>query len=94
MQHLSLYLILTALNLPSEINIAILTLFQVVLANLSPFFYFKCTSLFKEGFLGNSLAVQWLRLHAFTAEGLGSILVQGTKIPHFVQCGQKKFFLI
>lgn len=41
MQHLSsLHLILTALNLPSEINIAILTLFQVVLAYLSPFFYF------------------------------------------------------
>ena len=40
MQHFSLYLILTALNLPSEINIAILNLFRVVLAYLSPFFYF------------------------------------------------------
>ena len=94
MQHLSLYLIFIALNLPSEINIAILTLFPVVLAHLSPSFYFQFigTSLFKVGFGGNSLAIQWLQLHAFTAEGPGSILVQGTKIPHFVQRGQKKFF--
>ena len=28
----------------------------------------------------NSLAVQWLGLHAFTAEGLGSITGQGPKI--------------
>ena len=27
---------------------------------------------------GNSLVVQWLELHAFTAEGMGSIPVQGT----------------
>ena len=33
---------------------------------------------------GNSLTVQWLGLHAFTAEGLGSIPHQGTKIPHGV----------
>ena len=31
--------------------------------------------------IGNSLAVQWLGLGAFTAEGLGSIPVWGTKIP-------------
>ena len=31
--------------------------------------------------LGNSLVVQWLGLHAFTAEGVGSIPDQGTKIP-------------
>ena len=30
---------------------------------------------------GNSLAVQWLGLHAFTAEGTGSTPCQGTKIP-------------
>ena len=30
---------------------------------------------------GNSLAVQWLGLCAFTAEGLGSIPGQETKIP-------------
>ena len=30
---------------------------------------------------GNSLAVQWLGLCALTAEGLDSILGQGTKIP-------------
>ena len=30
---------------------------------------------------GNSLTVQWLGLHAFTAEGLGSVPGQGTKIP-------------
>ena len=40
--------------------------------------------------LGNSLAVQWLGLHAFTAEGPGSISGQGTKIPQAVQQGKKK----
>ena len=34
--------------------------------------------------------VQWLELHAFTAEGLGSIPGQGTKIPQAMQYGQKK----
>ena len=34
--------------------------------------------------------VQWLGLHAFTAEGLGSIPGQGTKILQAVQCRQKK----
>ena len=40
--------------------------------------------------IGNSLAVQWLGLLALTAEGLGSIPVQGTKIPQATQHGQKK----
>ena len=39
---------------------------------------------------GNSLAVQWLGLCTFTAEGLGSIPGQGTKILQAVQCGKKK----
>ena len=37
---------------------------------------------------GNSLAVQWLGLHASTAEGKGSIPHQGTKIR--MLHGQKK----
>ena len=45
---------------------------------------------FEEVALGISLVVQWLRLHASTAEGLGSIPGQGTKIPHAVWYGQKK----
>ena len=35
---------------------------------------------------GNSLAVQWLGLRSFTAEGQGSIPGWGTKIPHAAQC--------
>ena len=35
--------------------------------------------------LGNSLAVQWLGLSAFTAEGLGSVPGQGTKILQAVR---------
>ena len=38
---------------------------------------------------GTSLVVQWLRLHASTAGGTGSIPVQGTKIQHTEQCSQK-----
>ena len=40
--------------------------------------------------IGTSLVVQWLRLHAFTAEGLGSIPDRGAKILHAVQGSQKK----
>ena len=34
--------------------------------------------------------VQWLRLHASSAEGEGSIPTQGTKIPHDLGNSQKK----
>ena len=40
--------------------------------------------------LGTSLAVQGLRLSAFTARGTGQIPGQGTKIPHASRCGQKE----
>ena len=36
------------------------------------------------------MAVQWLGLHGFTAEGTGSIPGLGTKIPQAVQGSQKK----
>ena len=39
---------------------------------------------------GTSLVVQWLRLCASTAEGVGSIPSGGTKIPHASQHGQRK----
>ena len=44
----------------------------------------------KEKVCGNSLAVQWLGLHAFTAKGLGSVPGRGTRIPQAVRCGQKQ----
>ena len=40
--------------------------------------------------MGNSLAVQWLGLCAFTAEGLGSFPGQETKMPQAVRHRQKK----
>jgi len=40
--------------------------------------------------IGNSLVVQWLRLHVSTAGDLSSVLGQGTKILHSAQCSQKK----
>ena len=40
--------------------------------------------------LGNSLAVQWLGLHAFTAENMGSIPGRGTKIPQAAWHGQER----
>ena len=40
--------------------------------------------------LQNSLAVQWLELWAFTAEGPGLIPHRGTKIPQIVQRSQKE----
>ena len=39
---------------------------------------------------GTSVVVQWLRLYASTAEGLGLIPGQGIKIPNAVWRGQKK----
>ena len=41
---------------------------------------------------GTSLVVQWLRLCASTAGGVGSIPGRGTKTPHDAGSGQKKFF--
>ena len=38
---------------------------------------------------GNSLVVQWLRLHTSIARGTGSIPSQGTKIPQATQQSQK-----
>ena len=40
--------------------------------------------------IGTSLAVQWLRLCASSAGGVGSIPGCGTKIPHVTQCGPNK----
>ena len=37
---------------------------------------------FKKQKIGTSLAVQWLKLHASTAGGTGSIPGQGTVIPN------------
>ena len=46
----------------------------------------------KEQWQGTSLAIQWLRLHASTAEGQGPIPDWGIKILHATQCGQFFFF--
>ena len=46
-------------------------------------------SLFKE-IIGNSLAVQWLRLHAFTAEGPGSGSLVGELSSHKPRSVAKK----
>ena len=45
------------------------------------FFFFNFKERKKRTKDGTSLAVQWLRLNAFIAVGLGSILVQGPEIP-------------
>ena len=39
---------------------------------------------------GTALVVQWLRLHAFTAEGVGSKPGRGTKILQAPWRGQNK----
>ena len=49
----------------------------------------KQTHRHRKQIYGNSLAVQWLGLHASTAKGTGSIPGQGTKIPQAVWCSQK-----
>ena len=43
----------------------------------------------KKGGCGTSLVVQWLRFHAPTAGGRGSIPGRGTKIPHVTFGSQK-----
>ena len=37
-----------------------------------------------------SLVAQWLGLSAFTAEGVGSVLGWGTKIPRAMWCDRKR----
>ena len=44
----------------------------------------------KKWVLGNSLAVQWTGLCAFTAGGHSSIPGQGTKVPQATLSGQNK----
>ena len=39
---------------------------------------------------GTLLVVQWIRFHAYTAVGMGSIPGLGTKIPDATQHDQKK----
>ena len=47
--------------------------------------------LYKKVFLyGTSLAVQWLRLHASTAKGIGSVPTGETKIAHALCSMEKK----
>ena len=41
-----------------------------------------------------SLVVQWLRLHASTARGTGSIPGRGTRIRHVEQHGQKYIYIL
>ena len=55
----------------------------------------KLSTVILEDFLillgvGTSLVVQWLRLRASNAGGVGSISGGRTKIPQTAQCGQKK----
>ena len=44
--------------------------------------FLKIKENFKKQKIGTSLAVQWLKLHASTAGGTGSIPGQGTVIPN------------
>ena len=50
----------------------------------------QVTKMKKNIISGTSLVVQWLRLCAPNAGGMGSIPGLGTKIPHAVWCSQKK----
>ena len=45
---------------------------------------------FKILHTGTYLVIYWLRFHASTAGGMGSIPDQGTKIPHATWHGQKR----
>ena len=57
--------------------------------SLSELFCQECEFPLKRA-CGTSLVVQWLRLRASDAGGVGSIPGRRTKIPHAVRCGQKK----
>ena len=49
--------------------------------------------MFENSIAGTSLVVQWLRLHAPNAEGMGMILDQETKIPFAIGCDLNFFFI-
>ena len=53
-------------------------------------FYENAIPHLREGTVGTSLVVQWLKLQASSAGGVGSIPGWGSKIPHAARCGQKK----
>ena len=56
--------------------------------------YIGFSHLSKILILGNSLAVQWLRLHAFTAKDPYLIPGQGTKMPQITWRGLKKIKIL
>ena len=69
--------------------------------HILPFFFFYNLNVFiciyiniKLHLYRTSLLVQWLRLHASTVGGMGSIPRWGTKIPHAVWCSQKNHVCI
>ena len=57
---------------------------------LGSYLFYKLLIFFKNENSANSLAVQWLGLHAFTAQGPDSIPHQGIEIPQAAQCSKKK----
>ena len=66
----------------SEVHISFKTFFKISEKKTLPMGY--------QEMRWNSLAVQWLGLWAFTAEGSGSMPGQGAKIPQAMRCSQKK----
>ena len=69
-------------------------LWQKTLPFLSHKWHFSHSGVLLQEWRGTSLGVQWLRVHASTAVGVGSTLRWGTKIPHVTWCGQKIIIIV
>ena len=62
----------------------------IALVHPFPLLITFCQFRYIKAAIGNSLAVQWLGVCAFTTEAPTSILVQGTKILQVMQHGKEK----
>ena len=80
-------------GMPHFLNLGLAFLWSPYLVPLAPCFLFITCSqpwlYFRTPREGTSLAGQWLRIHASTAGGVGSIPGRGTKILHASWCRQK-----
>ena len=80
-------------GIPHLLDLGLASLCSPYLVPLAPYFLFITCSqpwlYFRTPGEGTSLAGQWLRIHASTVGGVGSIPGRGTKILHASWCRQK-----
>ena len=85
-----LALVVSSMSLIKSVELRPRWVYQAGLKHTFSIIWALACLVIQKEWMGNSLGIQWLRLHAPSAGGTGLIPDQGTKIPHAAQRGQKK----